>query len=74
MSIAANRFKNIRAGRCCTIEDAKITREHNNANVICLGADRITENLALECVEVFLKTEFTKDERHQRRIEKIDSI
>ncbi|MDR1390963.1 MAG: ribose 5-phosphate isomerase B [Holosporales bacterium] len=73
MSIAANRFKGIRAVNCHTKEEAKLSREHNNSNVICLGAGFISDELALKCIDVFISKEFS-DERHLKRIKKIDEL
>lgn len=69
MSMSANRNPAIRAGLCKDVETAKLTRQHNNANVLCLGA-RVTEiNDIIEIVDAFLKTEF-EGGRHQNRIDK----
>ena len=69
MSMSANRNPAIRAGLCKDVEPAKLTRQHNNANVLCLGA-RVTEiNDIIEIVDAFLKTEF-EGGRHQNRIDK----
>ncbi|NBV06312.1 MAG: ribose 5-phosphate isomerase B [Proteobacteria bacterium] len=70
ISIAANRFKYIRAALCFSTNLAKLSRAHNDANVICLGS-RITKNKsALAIVKVFLSTEFEGD-RHATRVEKL---
>lgn len=70
MSLAANKVKGIRAALCGDYFSAKYTRLHNDANIICIG-ERVTgEGLALELVDVFLKTEF-EGGRHAKRIEKI---
>lgn len=73
MSIAANRYKGIRAGLCHNSLEARLTREHNNANILCLGARIIGEECALENLKVFLNTEFASG-RHLRRIEKLDEV
>jgi ribose 5-phosphate isomerase B len=74
MSIAANRYKGIRAALCTEgVNSAELARKHNNANVLCLGARLISEELALKIVDVFLSTEF-EGNRHIRRLEKIDFI
>ena len=70
MSIVANRHKNIRAAICYNIKSSRLSREHNNANVIALGSRLIKKNIALKCVNIFLNTNF-KGGRHQRRIKKI---
>ena len=71
MSISANRYKGIRAGLCFNSQMARLTREHNDANILCLGARIIGDEVAFESFDVFSKTEFTGG-RHLRRIEKID--
>lgn len=71
MSITANRFKGIRAVLCQNDKIAKLSREHNNANVICFGAGFISTDLAIKCTDIFAKTEFV-DKRHLVRINKID--
>lgn len=68
MSMAANRHKGIRAALCHELFTARMSREHNNANVLCLGARVIGPGLAAEMVRVWLSTAFAGD-RHQRRIE-----
>lgn len=73
MSMAANRYKGIRAGLCHNSLEARLTREHNNANILCMGARIIGNECALENLKVFLKTEFAGG-RHQKRIEKIDEF
>ncbi len=70
MSITANKHKNIRAALCYSIKSTKLSREHNDANVMTLGARLIKKNIALKCVSAFLKTDFSKG-RHLRRIKKI---
>lgn len=72
MSITANKFPGIRAALCGDCFSAQATREHNNANVLCLGARIVGEGLALKIVDTFLDTEFSNDERHIRRIRKIE--
>ena len=69
MSIAANRHRIIRAANCHNTYTAQMSREHNNANILCLGARVIDGKTALEVVKVWLSTEFSGG-RHQRRIEK----
>ena len=70
MSIAANRIKGIRAVLCYSEEIAKLSREHNDANVICFGAGFIDKELAIKCIEIFANTPF--DKRHLQRIQKIE--
>jgi ribose 5-phosphate isomerase B len=69
MSIVANRHKEIRAANCFDIYTATMSREHNNANVLCLGARVLDDDSALAMVRVWLATPFAGG-RHQRRIEK----
>lgn len=68
MSIAANRFKNVRAALCWDLETAKLSRLHNNANILCLGERVLDENLALDIVDLWLSTEF-EGGRHIKRVE-----
>ena len=70
MSMAANKHKNIRAALCYNIKSTKLSRQHNNANVMTLGARLITKNVALKCVSTFLKSGFDGG-RHARRVKKI---
>ena len=70
MHITANKHKNIRAALCYNIKSARLSRQHNNANVMAVGARLIKKNLALKCVNTFIKTDF-KGGRHLRRIKKI---
>ncbi len=72
ISIAANRIKGVRAALCMEPYGAKMTRLHNNANVLALGGAMIGNNMAKEIVEIFLNTEFSHGENHIRRIGKID--
>ena len=71
MSMAANKHKNIRAALCHNTKSTKLSREHNNANVMTIGARLTKKNIALKCVTTFLKTNFDGDRRHLRRIKKI---
>ncbi len=72
ISITANKFKGIRCALCADSVSAKLTRLHNNANVLAMGAGIVGPNLAMEIVDTFLTTEFSGDERHQRRIDGIE--
>ena len=72
MSIAANRHKGVRAGLCHNSLEARLTREHNDANILCLGGRMIGKECALENVKVFLTTNFTGG-RHTNRIKKLDN-
>jgi len=70
MSMAANKHKNIRAALCYDIKSTKLSRLHNNANVMTIGAKLTKKNVALKCVSTFLKTDFDGG-RHSRRVKKI---
>ena len=74
ISMAANRIQGIRAAVCLRPEMAWLTREHNNANVICLGKRLLTLRESLNLIDIFLRTPFDGGERHQRRVNKIDQI
>jgi ribose 5-phosphate isomerase B len=73
MSIAANKVKGIRAALCHDPFTARRARQHNDANVLCLGEEVVGKDLAEEIVKVFLDTEF-EGGRHTRRLEKITAI
>lgn len=73
ISMSANKIHGIRAALCHSEFDAKMCREHNDANVMCLGGRTTGPNIALEMVDLFLKTAFGGD-RHQRRVDKIMAI
>jgi ribose 5-phosphate isomerase B len=70
MSIAINRHKHIRAARCQDVTDARLAREHNDANVLVLGARTIGAETAKDCLRTFLATKFGGG-RHQRRVDKM---
>jgi len=70
MSIAANRYRDIRAALCHEPYSAGKSREHNNANVLCLGGRVVGPELALDIVRVWVQTEFAGG-RHQRRLDKL---
>jgi len=70
MSITANRHKNIRAALCYDLKSTKLSRQHNNANVMAIGARLTKRNVALKCVSLFMKTNF-EGGRHIRRVNKI---
>ncbi len=70
ISIAANRHPGIRAALCHDVTMARLCREHNDANVLALGARLIGEVVAADCLHAFLNTEFAGD-RHVRRVEKL---
>ena len=68
MSMAANKVEGIRAALCHDVFSAKATREHNNANILCMGARVVGVGLAEMIVDTFVDTPFSNDERHIRRI------
>jgi len=70
MNIAANRHKNIRAAQCFNLKSTKLSRLHNDANIITLGSRLLTKKNALSCIGVFLNTKF-EGGRHSKRIRKI---
>ena len=70
MYMAANRHKKVRAALCYNVKTTKLSRLHNNANVMTIGARLTNKNLALKCVNIFMKTNFLGG-RHSRRIKKI---
>ena len=70
MNIVANRHKNIRAAQCFNLKSTKLSRLHNDANIITLGSRLLTKKIALNCVSVFLNTKF-EGGRHLKRIKKI---
>lgn len=72
MSITANKIKGIRAALCGDCFSAQATREHNNANVLCMGARVTGTGLALKIADIFIDTPFSNDERHIRRISQIE--
>ena len=72
MDIAANKFKNVRAALCTNVFMAKRAREHNNANILVLGAEIGDDHQAI--IETFLQSKFTGEKRHIRRIEKISKL
>jgi ribose 5-phosphate isomerase B len=74
ISIAANKVKGVRAALCSDLLSARLTREHNDTNVLALGAFIVGEKLAYTIVDTWLETEFSKEERHQRRIDGIAEI
>ncbi len=70
MSMAANKHKKIRAAVCYSVKNAKLSRLHNNANIITLGSRLTKKNIAFKCIEVFVNTKF-EGGRHKKRIKKI---
>ncbi|HIV39793.1 MAG TPA: ribose 5-phosphate isomerase B [Candidatus Blautia stercorigallinarum] len=73
ISIAANKMKGIRAALCTDCFSAEATRLHNDANILALGGRVVGPGLAVKIVDTFLNTEFSHEERHQRRIDLIES-
>lgn len=73
MSIAANKVKGIRAALVTTEENAKLTREHNDANILCLGAKDVDFEKAKKIIDVFLTTQFAGG-RHLQRVTKVMNI
>lgn len=71
MSIAANKVKGVRAVNCSETLSARLSRSHNNANILCIGERTIGEFLALDIVDIWLKTGF-EGGRHKRRIDMIE--
>ena len=73
-SIAANKVRGIRCALLSDVLSARMTRLHNDTNVMALGAGIVGKNLALEIVDTWLGTEFSGDARHQRRIDKVMAL
>jgi len=73
MSIAANKVRGIRAALCCNTVSAQRARQHNDANILCLGEDTIEQSSATDIVKVYLSTTF-EGGRHLRRLEKIRNL
>ncbi len=73
MSLAANRCKGIRAALCHELFTARMSRKHNDANILCMGGRVIGPELAKEMVKIWLATEF-EGGRHKRRIDMIDGV
>ncbi len=72
ISIALNRFADIRAALCHDVTSAHLARQHNNANVICIGARLTAEDVAIECIDAFLGAAF-EGGRHEGRVQKLSS-
>ena len=73
ISMAANKVKGVRCGLCTSVDMAKLTKQHNNANVLALGGRIVEESLALKIVDTWLDTEF-EGGRHQRRVDMLDNM
>ena len=74
VSIAANKVKGIRCALLSDLMSARLTREHNDTNMMAIGAAVVGEGLALEIIDTWLDTEFSHNERHQRRIDKVMAL
>ena len=74
MSISANKIKGIRCALLSDVFSARMTREHNDTNMMAIGAGIVGQNLALEILDTWLGTEFSHGERHERRISKIAAL
>lgn len=74
MSITANKIVGIRAALCCNTVMAKLCREHNDANILVLGAKVVDKKKAKEILKIFLETEFSNEDRHSRRLNKIKKL
>ena len=74
MAITANKVKGIRAALCCNEEMARLSREHNNANVLTVGGRQLTWEVIKGIVDAFLNTPFQPGNRHERRINKIHDL
>ncbi len=74
MCIAANRFNKVRAALVWNEESAQLSREHNNANVLCMGSRLIDHSLALKIVKTWLGTPFTDQDRHLKRVKKLGEL
>ena len=74
VSIAANKVKGIRCALLSDLMSARMTREHNDTNMMAIGAAVVGEGLALEIVDTWLDTAFSHNERHQRRIDKVMAL
>ena len=70
MAMAANRHRKIRAALCYSLKNTKLSRLHNNANIITLGSRLTKKNIAFKCVETFINTKF-EGGRHKKRVRKI---
>ena len=71
VSIVANKVKGVRCALLSDLMSARLTREHNDTNVIAIGAGVVGQMLALQIIDTWLETEFSHDARHQRRIDKM---
>ncbi len=74
MSMAANKHRGIRAACCSETVSVELTRSHNDANVLCLGAFIVGEHTACKMVDIFIDTPFSEGERHMRRVGKVNAL
>ena len=74
VSIAANKISGIRCALLSDVMSARLTREHNDTNMMAIGAGVVGQMLALEIVDTWIGTEFSNNERHQRRIDKVMAL
>lgn len=74
MSMSANKFKGIRAACCSEVFSARLTREHNDANVLCFGARVVGEGTAFDLIDAFVNTPYSNGERHAKRVAKMMAI
>lgn len=73
VSIRANRYNGIRAANCCSVQMAQLARQHNHANVLCLGARTTSVDDAIQILDAFLTTQENTEDRHVRRVTELDS-
>ena len=74
ISIVANKVKGIRCALCSDVTSARLTRQHNDANMLSMGAGIIGPNLTMDIVDTFMNTEFSFEEKHVRRISQIEDV
>ena len=74
ISMAANKVNGVRAAVCSEPTSARLTREHNNANILAIGARIVSDELAKDIVRTFLTTEYSNGERHERRLALLHEI
>ena len=74
MCMTANKVKGVRAALCYDERTAKLSREHNDSNILCLGGRTTHEDTAIEIVNTWLNTKFNDVERHKRRVEKMNKL
>ena len=74
ISIAANKIPGVRCALCSEVHSARMTREHNNANVLAMGGGLIGPQMAFAIVDTFLNTEFSVEEKHHRRVDLLEQF